>query len=101
MKVRLISLLVLLVACGLRMCRATDSSKPVMFKAGQLFGDPLNAEHRVFGLNDTYVIWLILDTEGNLTEVDVGPRSYYTTEFPSARKPVVPERLSSVEYGDA
>jgi hypothetical protein len=53
-----------------------------MVKAAQVFGDPLNSEHRVFRLNDTYVIWLILDNDGSLTEVDVGPRSYYTTEFP-------------------
>jgi hypothetical protein len=72
-----------------------------MLKAAQLFGDPLNVEHRVFRLNDTYVIWLILDTKGNLVEVDVGPRSYYTTEFPSARKPAVPEHLSAAEYGEA
>jgi len=92
---------VLLVACGLRMCLASDSFKPVMLKAAQLFGDPLNVEHRVFQLNDAYVIWLILNTEGNLVEVDVGPRSYYTTEFPNARKPVVPEHLSVTEYSDA
>jgi hypothetical protein len=72
-----------------------------MAKAVQVFGDPLNAEHRVFRLNDTYVIWLILDNDGSLIEGDVGPRSYYTAEFPNVRKPVVPERLSAAEYTDA
>src|SRR5271167_4153503 len=99
--VRFISLLVLLVAGGLGVCPATDSSRAVMVKAAQLFGDPLNAEHRVFRLNDTYVIWLILDNDGSLIEVDVGARSYYTTEFPNVKKPVVPERLSAAEYSDA
>jgi hypothetical protein len=95
---RFVSLVVLMVALGLRVGAATDSSNPTVAKAAQMFGDPLNAEHSVFQLNDAYVVWLIFDTQGNLFQVDVGPKSYYTTEFPNAKKPATPEHLSETEY---
>lgn len=77
-----------------------DRSGLIIEKAKRAFGDPLNAEHHVFPLNDTYVVWLILDNEGNLFEVVVGPKSYYKTEFPGAKTPSRPEFLSEAEYED-
>jgi hypothetical protein len=61
----------------------------------------LNVEHRVFRFNDAYVIWLILDRGGDLFEVHVGPKSYYTTEFPDAKKPSGVECLPEAEYRKA
>lgn len=92
------------VACSVLCCSlgvAADGSKPTLAKAAQLFGHQLNVEHRVFRLNDDYVIWLPFDTRGELFEVDVGPKSYYTSEFPNATKPPRPEYLSETEYEDA
>jgi hypothetical protein len=80
---------------------AADGSETTLAKAPKLFGSPLNAEHHVFPLNDSYVIWLVFDTQGNLFEVDVGPKSYYTTEFPNAKKPGREEHLSEAEYQDS
>jgi hypothetical protein len=70
-------------------------------KAVQLFGEPLSEEHRVYRLNDNYVLWLILDTQGELFEVDAGPKSYYSTEFPNVNKSPELDRISKVEYEDA
>ncbi|MGA2264198.1 MAG: carboxypeptidase-like regulatory domain-containing protein [Acidobacteriota bacterium] len=79
---------------------AADGSKSTLAKAAQLFGEQLSVEHRVFRLNDDYVIWLVFDTRGDLFYVDVGPRSYYTTEFPDAKKPAKLEYLLEREYED-
>lgn len=88
----------LVVFCALGV--AGDGSEPMLAKAAQLFGNPLSTEHHVFRLNDDYVIWLSFDTRGDLFQVDVGPKSYYTTEFPNAKKPSRPEFLSEREYED-
>ena len=79
---------------------AGDGSEPVLAKAAQLFGNPLSTEHHVFRLNDDYVIWLSFDTRGDLFQVDVGPKSYYTTEFPNEKKPSRLEYLSERDYED-
>jgi hypothetical protein len=80
---------------------AGDGSEPMLAKAAKLFGKPLSTEHQVFRLNDNYVVWLSFDTRGDLFQVDVGPKSYYTTEFPNAKKPSSPEYLSVREYEDS
>jgi hypothetical protein len=77
---------------------AADGSEQILTKAVLLFGKPLNVEHKVYRLNDNYVIWLILDTRGELFEVDVGPKSYYSSEFPNAPLPSKADRLSEAEY---
>lgn len=77
------------------------SSEQSLAKAGQLFGEPLSEEHRVYRLNDNYVVWLILDRRGEVFEVDVGPESYYSTEFPSASKSPEFDRLSEIQYEDS
>ena len=43
-------------------------------------------------------MWLILDRRGELFEVDAGPKSYYSTEFPSANKSPELDRLSEINY---
>jgi Carboxypeptidase regulatory-like domain len=78
-----------------------EAQEPMLAKAAQLFGNPLSAEHQVFRLNDDYVIWLSFDTRGDLFQVDVGPKSYYTTEFPAAKKPSRLEYLSQREYEES
>lgn len=80
------------------MISAANAQAQVLVKAAQLFGEPLNAEHRVYRLNDNYVIWLILDTRGELFEVDVGPKSYYSAEFPDSDRPSKADRLSNAAY---
>jgi hypothetical protein len=90
----------LLVACffastlGIR----AAAQEKLLTKAAQLFGEPLNAEHRVYQLNDNYVIWLIFDAKGELFQVDVGPKSYYSSEFPNAPYATKADRLSKEEY---
>jgi len=101
MKIRFILLLVLLVTSRRGVSHAAERSSPTLTKAARLFGDALSVEHSVFRLSDAYVIWLIFDTQGNLFEADVGPKSYYTSEFPSAKKPTTPEHLSETEYREA
>jgi hypothetical protein len=95
---------IVLIACVIACCvpaSASDDSDPILTKAAQLFGTSLNLAHRVFPLNDSYVIWLVIDRHGDLFEVDVGPKSYYTDEFPRAKKPANPEYLSEAEYENA
>jgi hypothetical protein len=77
---------------------AANGSEEILAKAVQLFGEPLSVEHKVYRLNDNYVIWLIFDTRGELFEVDVGPKSYYSSEFPNAPLPTKADRLSVTEY---
>jgi hypothetical protein len=77
------------------------NSDSVLANGEQHFGQALNSEHRVFRLNDTYVIWLIADKHGTLFEVAVGPKSYYSAEFPNATKRVAAEFLSETEYEQA
>jgi Carboxypeptidase regulatory-like domain len=91
---------VLLVACFLASTvgMAANGQEKILIRAAQLFGEPLNAEHRVYQLNGNYVIWLIFDTQGELFEVDVGPKSYYSAEFPSAPLATKADRLSKAEY---
>jgi hypothetical protein len=77
---------------------AATAQEKLLSKASQLFGEPLNAEHRVYQLNDKYVIWLIFDAQEDLFEVDVGPKSYYSSEFPNAPRATHADRLSNAEY---
>jgi hypothetical protein len=100
-----ISRIAILVACFVTYCvpsfPADSSDSRILEKATRLFGKQLSAEHHVFPLNDTYVVWLVLDTRGELLALDVGPRTYYTTEFPNAKNPSKPQYLSEVEYKTA
>jgi hypothetical protein len=98
------SVLVILLAALTSPCllgMASDCSDPILLKAARLFGNPLNNEHKVFPLGEAYVVWPIQDTDGTLLEVDVGPKSFYTTEFPHASKPSKVEFLSDAEYNQA
>ena len=79
-------------------CYVFSASDSVLVRATQLFGPPLNAEHGVYRLNDNYVLWLIIDRYGDLFEVDVGPKSYYTDEFPNNGKHFKEESLSEAEF---
>ncbi|HEY2860755.1 MAG TPA: carboxypeptidase-like regulatory domain-containing protein [Terracidiphilus sp.] len=94
-------LLIAAVALGCIPMLAATAPDSTLAKATLLFGQPLNAEHHVFRLNDTWVIWLIEDVKGHLIQVDIGPQAYYSTEFPKAAKPSQPESLSQSEYDDA
>jgi hypothetical protein len=87
---------ILAIAC--MPCFSFGASDSVLKRATQLFGSPLNAEHGVYRLNDTYVLWLIIDRYGDLFEVDVGPKSYYTDEFPNSGKHFKEESLSETEF---
>lgn len=78
-----------------------QSSEQSLAKAVQLFGEPLSEEHQVYRLNDNYVVWLIYDRRSELFEVDAGPKSYYSTEFPSANKSPELDRLSEIQYEDS
>jgi hypothetical protein len=91
---------VLLMACFLvsTLGMADTAQERLLTKAAQLFGEPLNAEHRVYQLNANYVIWLIFDPQGELFEVDVGPKSYYSSEFPNVPRATKADRLSEAEY---
>jgi len=95
----LLSILIICVLSGAVF--AVDRSDPIIDKAKSVFGDPLNAEHRVFSLNNDYAIWLISQSSGNLSEVVVGPKSYDHSEFPNTKTPPSPEFLSDEEYEDA
>jgi Carboxypeptidase regulatory-like domain len=90
----------LLVACSLAstLGMADGPQEKLLTRAAQLFGEPLNAEHRVYQLSANYVIWLILTPQGELFEVDVGPKSYYTSEFPNSPHATSADRLSIAEY---
>jgi hypothetical protein len=67
-------------------------------RAAQLFGQPMNAEHRVYRLNGSYVIWLVCDVREELIEVVVGPESYYASEFPHAPLTTKRDFLSKTDY---
>ena len=69
-------------------------------KASDLFGQPLS-EHAVFRLNARYVLWLITAADGTLLAVDVGPQSYYSTEFPTQQIPSGANALSQSEIDEA
>lgn len=101
MHVRSVISTVLLTVLLAPIARAVDHAPTVLSMAEQIFGAPLNLHHAVFRLNDTYVLWLIIDVKGNLEEVDIGPRSYYSSEFPNARGAPEPEHLSVADYQDA
>lgn len=79
---------------------AANDSEQILAKAVQLFGEPLSVEHRVYPLNGNYVVWLTLDMQGELIEVDVGPKSYYSSEFPNVPESAKADRLSETEYGE-
>jgi len=70
----------------------------LLANAEQLFGNPLNVDHRVYPLGDNYALWLIVDGRGELVEVDVGPKSSYPTEFPNTPRSSGADRLSPAEY---
>src|SRR5579863_2480137 len=61
-------------------------AESLLSKASQIFGPPLNADHMVFTIGGSQVVWLIADVKGELIEVDVGNRSDYVNEFPDAAK---------------
>jgi hypothetical protein len=94
-------LLCILSACFVSAAAADDRSNQLVEKATQIFGNSLNLEHQVFRLNERYFLWLITDTTGNLLEVAVGPKSYYSSEFVGVPKLASPEYLSESEYDDA
>lgn len=94
--VRSVLLVASCMASTLSIAAATQES--VLTQAAQLFGEPLNAEHRAYQLNTNYVIWLIFDPQGELFEVDVGPKSYYSSEFPNAPRATKADSLSEAEY---
>jgi len=77
---------------------ASGQSDAVLEKAERVFGQSLNPGHHVFAVDDTYVAWLILNTNGDLFEVDVGPRFFYTDEFPNSKAPDQPRYISESEY---
>jgi hypothetical protein len=77
---------------------AATAQEKLLSKASQLFGEPLNVEHRVYQLNDNYVIWLLFDAQEELFEADVGPKSYCSSEFPNAPPATEAEHLSNAEY---
>lgn len=93
-------LIALLIVVGKAPAQTSANADAILSQATRVFGTALNEEHKVFPLNDTYVVWLIQDTKGDLIEVDVGPKSYYTTEFPRAGKPSEPEFLAQTEYNE-
>ena len=82
---------------------AVGPSNPVLTKAEQLFGPALKTYNSVlaFRFNDRYVLWLIFEGQGSLSEVDVGPKSYYASEFPGTKESKEGEYLSPAEYEDA
>jgi hypothetical protein len=84
-------------ACCVPGLAATDSEQ-ILARAVQLFGAPLSVEHLVYPLNGNYVVWLTLNTQGELIEVDVGPKSYYSSEFPNVQESPKIDRLSETEY---
>jgi len=79
---------------------ADDRSRQILSKATEVFGNRLS-EHDVFRLNQNYVLWLVTATDGSLTEVIVGPKSHYSTEFPNQARPSAEESLSQSEYQEA
>jgi hypothetical protein len=89
--------------------QAVQAPDPVIINATRLFGQPLRSERAnpserggpVFRLNDTWIIWLVEDGEGRLIEANVGPKSYYVYDFPSAPQPPIPEFLSQSEFDQA
>jgi hypothetical protein len=70
-------------------------------RATQILGRPLPSRHEVYSLGGNWVIWLVEDTDGNLIEADVGPKSYYVDEFPNAAKQPDVDFLSKEEYRHA
>jgi len=89
-----------LLLCSGHVVAAADSNAPVVAKAEETFGPPLITGKAVFRLNEAYVLWLVLDTNGNLEEVDVGAKSYYS-DIPTARNASAPVPLSFAEYQEA
>jgi hypothetical protein len=87
-----------LLLCSGYLAAGADSKAPVIAKAAQIFGAPLITGHAVFRLSDAYVLWLVLDMNENLEEVDVGARSYYSSDFPIAKNSPAPAPLSFTEY---
>jgi hypothetical protein len=92
------SLLCILMVCFACVTSADERSNPLLSKATQVFGDSLNIEHRVFKLNEKYVLWLITDTDDDLIQVDVGPKSFYSSESPREAQPANPDYLTESEY---
>jgi hypothetical protein len=81
---------------------AASASDPVVAKAEKLFGPALKTGDSVFAFrfNDSYVLWLIFEG-GALSEVDLGTKSYYASEFPGTKGSKEREYLSPLEYEDA
>lgn len=93
-------LLLLLTACVAGSCAAQNRRSEILARASQIFGPPLS-EHDVFKLNNRYVVWLVTRTDGTLFEVTVGPKSFYSNEFPDQQRPSGPESLSDSEFQEA
>jgi hypothetical protein len=97
---RAASVFTALLACflGSAVSQAANPQEKSLTKAAQLFGEPLNKEDRVYPLNQSYVIWLLFDTHGELFEVVVGPKSDYKVEFPDASLVTEADHLTKTEY---
>jgi len=80
-------------------CAGQDRSL-LLAKATQIFG-PRLTEHNIFKLNDRYVLWLITAQDGRLIEITVGPKSFYTSEFPREPEMSRMESLSKPEFEEA
>lgn len=64
-----VTIALLLLTMGLSV---SGETAPLLTNATRIFDPPLNAEHMVFSLSRDWVIWLITDKAGQLTEADVG-----------------------------
>lgn len=69
-------------------------------RATELFG-PRLTEHDVFKLDEKFVVWVITATDGALLSVIVGPKSYYSSEFPGQTSSSKIDVLSESQYEDA
>jgi hypothetical protein len=87
--------------CSGYVAAGAESKALVIAKAEQIFGAPLITGHALFRLSDAYVLWLVLDMNGNLEEVAVGAKSYYSSDFPIARNSPAPAPLSFTQYQEA
>lgn len=79
-----IALVAGLTGLALALTARGQSADPLAERASQVLGPRLSAEHDVYSLGGTWVVWLIQDTEGDLIEADAGPKSAYTAEFHGA-----------------
>jgi Carboxypeptidase regulatory-like domain len=94
------SMLLMLIAFLSSFCLGQDLRVELLARATQIFGMPLS-EHDVFKLDDRYVLWLITTTDGNLFEIVVGPKSYYSDEFRNQPESSRTKFLSQSELEEA